>query len=70
MPATILEVDAEIVRRDQPAACRHKLRRWIEDQGLAILHNAPQSEGFEIAVGNKVDDIVQTQNIRFMRQKT
>lgn len=34
--------------------------RWIEDQGLAILLNAPQYGGFEIAVDVEVDEIVQT----------
>jgi hypothetical protein len=34
--------------------------RWIEDQGLAILLNAPQYGGFEIAVDIQVDEIVQT----------
>jgi hypothetical protein len=34
--------------------------RWIEDQGLAILLNAPQFGGFEIADDIEVDEIVQT----------
>lgn len=36
------------------------VERWIEDQGLAILLNAPQYGGFEIAVDVEVDEIVQT----------
>jgi len=69
MPATMLEVDAEMIRRDQQAACRHRLRRWIEGQRLAILH-MPRIEGFEIAVDNRVDKIIQAQDIRLIRQRT
>ena len=34
------------------------------------MHNAPQSGAFEIAVDDKVDEIVQAQDVRLMRHKT
>jgi hypothetical protein len=59
MPATKLEVDAAMVKRNQQAACRPDC--GVDGRlGTGHIAHAPQLKGFEIAVDVEVDETVPT----------